>query len=87
VDVKCADEDDSARITVSLERKAGETPRLVHLKVRSRARLILLGQGDDDQLPCGPAEVPVAVNYRLEAQGEMVSGVVMTIEFNPPRPR
>ncbi len=88
VDVKCADEDDSARIFVSLERKAGESPRLVQLKVRSRARVILLGTTDGrEELGCGPAEVPVAINYRLEAQDESTSGVVMTIEFNPPPPR
>ncbi|MGH9814425.1 MAG: hypothetical protein ACRD4T_14935, partial [Candidatus Acidiferrales bacterium] len=88
VDVKCTDEDDSARIYVSLERKPGESPRLVQLKVRSHARVILLGTTDGrEQLDCGPTEVPVAVNYRVEAVSETVGGVVMTIEFNPPPPR
>ena len=88
VDVKCSDEDDSARIYVSLARKAGESPRLVQLKVRSRTRVILLGTTDGrEELGCGPVDVPVAINYRLEAQGEEISGTVMTIEFNPPPPR
>ncbi|MCI0402352.1 MAG: tetratricopeptide repeat protein [Acidobacteria bacterium] len=87
VDVQCSDQDDSARVTVSLDRKAGEAARVVHLRVRSRARLILLDPTKTGrQLDCGPAEAAVAVNYRLEAQGETVSGVVMTIEFDPPPP-
>ncbi|MGH9789517.1 MAG: tetratricopeptide repeat protein [Candidatus Acidiferrales bacterium] len=87
VDVRCAD--DAAVVTVSLERKAGEPARVVHLAVRSRARLILLDPSNSGrQLECGPADVPVAVNYRVEAAGETVGGVVMTIEFNlPPPPR
>lgn len=87
VDVRCAD-DDTAVVTVSLERKAGEAARVVHLKVRSRTRVILLDPSNSDrQLECGPADVPVAINYRVEAQGDMLGGVVMTIEFDPPPPR
>jgi len=89
VDVGCTDDSDTAVVTVSLERKKGEPARVVHLAVRSRARVILLDPANSGrQLDCGPADVPVAVNYRIEAQSGAVSGVVMTIEFNlPPPPR
>ncbi len=85
VDVRCPDDSDSAVVTISAERMPGEAARVVHLQVRSRARLIVLDPTNSGRrLECGPAEAPVAVNYRLEALGETVSGVVMTIEFDPP---
>lgn len=85
VDVKC--QDDSAVVTVKLERKAGEPTRVLHLAVRSRAQLIVIDPTDSGQaLGCGPAETTVAVNYRVEAAGEALAGVVMTLEFNPPKP-
>ncbi len=82
--VECAD--DTAVLTVKQDRKASEAVRVVHLKVRSLAQLILLDPtGSGKKIECGDADIPVGINYRVEPQGDVVAGVVMTIELYPPK--
>lgn len=78
-DVACTE--DAAVLTVKLE-----AARVVRLKVRSLAQLILLDPtGSGKKIECGGAEIPVGINYRVEPQGADVAGVVMTVELYPPK--
>jgi len=63
-----------------------ESTRVIRLKVRSRAKLLLLDPtGSGKTIECGAADVPVGINYRVEPQGTDVAGVVMTVELYPPK--
>ncbi|HSC78096.1 MAG TPA: tetratricopeptide repeat protein, partial [Candidatus Acidoferrales bacterium] len=78
-DVACTD--DTAVLTVKLD-----VARVVRLKVRSLPQLILLDPtGSGKKIECGGAEIPVGINYRVEPQGDTISGVVMTVELYPPK--
>ncbi|HXE74453.1 MAG TPA: tetratricopeptide repeat protein [Candidatus Xenobia bacterium] len=83
VDVACAD--DAAVLTVKLEGKPGAATRVIRLKVRSRANLLLLDPtGSGKTIECGAADIPVGINYQVEPQTAGVVGVVMTVELYPP---
>jgi hypothetical protein len=78
-DVACTE--DAAVLTVKLD-----AARVVRLKVRSLPQLILLDPtGSGKKIECGGAEIPVGINYRVEPQGDTITGVVMTVELYPPK--
>jgi len=84
VNINCTE--DSAVLTIKQDRKASEPVRVVHLKVRSLAQLIVLDPiGSGKKIDCGEADIPVGINYRVEPQGDAISGVVMTVELYPPK--
>jgi tetratricopeptide (TPR) repeat protein len=86
IQVACSD--DSAAITVQSKGRKGETGEVIHLAVRSRKRVIILDPTRSGwTLPCGPAGVPVGINYRREPQGPSIAGTVVSIEAHPPGAR
>lgn len=83
VDVACSG--DTAVLTIATKEEKGRPARVIHLAVRSLSKVLVFDPTKSGQkLDCGEANVPVTINYRVEPQGEAISGVVMTIEFYPP---
>lgn len=82
INVACSD--DAAVVTVQASGEGEGSERVVHLAVRSRAKVILMDPTDSGQkLECGASGIPVGVNYRLQPEAPSVTGVVLSIEFFP----
>ncbi|MBI2956689.1 MAG: tetratricopeptide repeat protein [Acidobacteria bacterium] len=83
-EVACSGE--AAILTIETEGKPSKEERLTRLAVRSRSRVIVADPTDSGwKLECGAADVPVAINYRVEPQENNVAGVVISIELHPPK--
>lgn len=81
VNVECSG--DTAIIAVQPETKKKEpAAEPVRLAVRSRSRLLLIEPTDSGRaLECGPAGIPVGINYTVRPDEPGIAGVTMTIEF------
>lgn len=85
VNVACPEED-SAVLAIKQESRAQQTPQVIRLLVRSRRQVIQMDPtGSGQKLSCGLSEIPVGVNYIVEPGLAEAAGVVMAIEFYPPK--
>lgn len=76
--------DDQAVLTV-VEQTGDGQPNSTYLMVRSlKDALVLDPTESGKKIECGTLAIPVGINYRIQPQGLNISGIVITIEIDPP---